>query len=755
MAAVMAAAGVLCGISEAPGLIRLMAFISALLFTAFYIDKDMRDLRKRPVRYIRSISLGLVFFIFLIRGAVVCQGLNDSGSLEFFSGFEPTVPGQFDYGTYLKSMGVGTEAEYEAFMDEKENGSDSFAGRVRDKLSREIDEAVPAGDAGLYRAILLGDKEGLDEETEELYQKAGIAHILAVSGLHTGIIGMGFYKMSVRLGLGKRPAGIISSMLLLFYMNMCGMQSSVMRAAVMLILSFAAAVGFRSYDMRTALSFSFLIILFWRPYQIFFSGFQLSFAAVAAITFAGNELIRGIERLKAKGKNSGRHKYISGRYRLKGYVKTVLISLSIQLVMLPILAWNFFTFPVYGILINFIVIPLMGLIVMSGMAMLFFALLLDIAGLPGTIASLASAPGHYLLLFYKLLCEWSLRLPGAVMVTGRPSIKQIILYYLLLILMILMIKKAHKKTAAVTAAIIMLINAALLKAYDTERFYVAAIDVGQGDGFVIKAYDRYLTVDMGSSSNLSLGERVIEPYLLSKRITAIDLAVVSHADQDHISGISYLLNESEYIDVSLLALPEAAADNERYNGLKQSMAKAGGSIAYLTGLERIFEYRDVKLTCIYGGSVDANDANRHSSILLLEKGDGFSMLFTGDAGVEDEAVIAGLYKEYEELSNEKLSGEKISGEKPSEGKITGNEKETGITVLKAGHHGSATSTSELLLDTVNPSVVLLSYGKNNRYGHPAAETLSRIEKRGIPAISTCKNGTLIITEDGIRPAMTK
>ena len=185
------------------------------------------------------------------------------------------------------------------------------------------------------------------------------------------------------------------------------------------------------------------------------------------------------------------------------------------------------------------------------------------------------------------------------------------------------------------------------------------------------------------------------------------------------------------------------------------MAKAGGGIAYLTGLERIFEYRDVKLTCIYGGSADANDANRHSSILLLEKGDGFSMLFTGDAGVEDEAVIAGLYKEYEELSNEQLSGEKISGEKPSEGKITGNEKETGITVLKAGHHGSATSTSELLLDTVNPSVVLLSYGKNNRYGHPAAETLSRIEKRGIPAISTCKNGTLIITEDGIRPAMTK
>ena len=735
MAAVMAAAGVLCGISEAPGLIRLMAFIAALSFTAFYIDKDMRDLRNRPVRFVRSVSLGLVFFIFLIRGAVVCHGFNDGESLEFFSGFEPSVPGQFNYGSYLKSMGVGTEAEYEAFMDEKESGSDSFAGRVRDKLSREIDETVPAGDAGLYRAILLGDKAGLDEEIEALYQKAGIAHILAVSGLHTGIIGMGFYKMSVRLGLGKRPAGIISSMLLLFYMNMCGMQSSVIRAAVMLILSFASAAGFRSYDMRTALSFSFLIILFWRPYQIFFSGFQLSFAAVAAITFAGNELIRGIERLRAKGKNSGRHKYISGRYRLKGYVKTVLISLSIQLVMLPILAWNFFTFPVYGIFINFIVIPLMGIIVMSGMAMLFLSLLLDMTGLPGAVASLASAPGHYLLLFYKLLCEWSLKLPGAVTVTGRPSLKQIIVYYLLLILMIFLIKEADKKAAAVTASIVMLLNAALLKAYDNERFYVAAIDVGQGDGFVIKAYDRYLTVDMGSSSNLSLGERVIEPYLLSKRITDIDLAVVSHADQDHISGISYILNESDYIDASLLALPGAAMDNERYDELKQSMAKKGGGIAYLTDLERIFEYRDVKLTCIYGGSNDANDANRHSSILLLEKGDGFSMLFTGDAGVEDEARIARLYEEYEEIS--------------------GNEKETGITVLKAGHHGSASSTSELLLDTVSPAVVLLSYGENNRYGHPAAETLSRIEKRGIPAISTCKNGTLIITEEGISPAMTK
>lgn len=281
----------------------------------------------------------------------------------------------------------------------------------------------------------------------------------------------------------------------------------------------------------------------------------------------------------------------------------------------------------------------------------------------------------------------------------------------------------------------MLLNAALLKAYDAERFYVAAIDVGQGDGFVIKAYDRYLTVDMGSSSNRSLGDRVIEPYLLSKRITDIDLAVVSHADQDHISGISYILNESGYIDVGMLILPGAAIDNERYDGLKRSMEKVEGGIWYLTDLERIFEYRDVKLTCIYGGSADANDANRHSSILLLEKGDGFSMLFTGDAGVEDEARIARLYEEYEEIS--------------------GNEKETGITVLKAGHHGSATSTSELLLDTVSPAVVLLSYGENNRYGHPAAETLSRIEKRGIPAISTCKNGTLIITEEGISPAMTK
>jgi len=250
---------------------------------------------------------------------------------------------------------------------------------------------------------------------------------------------------------------------------------------------------------------------------------------------------------------------------------------------------------------------------------------------------------------------------------------------------------------------------------------VTCLDVGQGDGLVLECAAGVVMVDGGSSSRSGLGERCLEPYLESRAVEAIDYAVVSHGDSDHVSGLLQLM-EGGGVRVKCLVLPRMGRGQEAYERLVLAAKACGAEVIYMEAEDRL-RLGELELICLYAGNPlreTEEDKNRHS--LVLRAGYGrFAMLFTGDMDAQCEA----------ELLRTCAPGDLA-----------------GIQVLKAAHHGSATSSSPGLLDQLRPKIALVSYGKGNSYGHPSAEVLKRLRERGTRIWETAECGAVILTTDG-------
>ena len=791
-AAVMTICGTACGIGDCSGAVRLSAAIAALLIILSF--------KKNSLLLIFSV---LLFSTAFLRSTIVYQRYTRKECSEFFGKYEASNPGQFDYGIYLKSLGICNYSDYEAYMQKKNNETEDKAEaiyKVRSICSEVLDEELDNEDAGLYKAILLGDRSDMDTNISELYKAAGISHLLAVSGLHIGIIGGGLFKLLKKLKIKKRKATLISSAAVCFYMLLCGASGSTLRAAIMLIIAFAAADHGRSYCMRSALAIAAIITVLKNPYMIFTAGFQLSFGAVIGIIYTGKLMTKAVEKQLSRIRDKKELKTVpasdlrlSGKRikngcRLPALIKTIIISAAIQLTLLPVIAWHYFVFPVYGIILNLIVIPLMTAVVYSGLATLVLGLaikfILPITGYGHMIfirklsyipVSICIAPGHFILRAYDLMCNAVLKLPYAQVCIGRPKPFNIFLYYIILAVLINYAANGKNSIGAMISAyikekpvwpdrylnislflkilifnIIFILNADMLKFRDNERFYVTVLDAGQGDSMVIKYKEQYILVDGGSNSNKKFGERVLYPYLLSKGVTNIDAAVISHSDSDHTNGIKYIISERKDINIAKLVFPKAAAfENESYRELEdlynnrsdtnKSDNKGKGEVLYLEDGMMLMKQDEMSLSCIYAGNASGHtDANNESDVLLLKNGN-FSMLFTGDMPTEEDEAFLSRYQNY------KINGSGFN----NDGKKTYLKADEGITVLKAAHHGSKTSSSDRFLDEVSPESAVLSYGKNNRYGHPSKEVVNRLEDRDIAMVSTCECGALHINKKGI------
>lgn len=227
-----------------------------------------------------------------------------------------------------------------------------------------------------------------------------------------------------------------------------------------------------------------------------------------------------------------------------------------------------------------------------------------------------------------------------------------------------------------------------------------------------------ILVDGGSTQLKKLGEQRLEPLLKSRGIRKIDMAFVSHGDQDHISGLMWLLEEDTGIEIGRLFLPLPGKGEEIYEKLESAAARKGVKADYICAGDLI-QSGKLSLSCLYPyRDTLSSDRNGHSEVLLAEYGD-FSMLLMGDLGTEGEAEIAEVWDEKKQ-----------------------------VQILKAGHHGSSTSSSELFLDTVRPQIAVLSYGKDNSYGHPHPEVIERLEERGIASWATEEQGMITVRTDG-------
>ena len=690
-------------------------------------------------------------------GLAVGKQVRIRGSLEAIEG--PRNPGEFSFAEYYRSRGVSCRIFGDDILEISGEAYpyDLFLARLRLHCAAVLDRVCKEEDAMIFKAILLGDMRAMEPDIKEMYQKNGISHLLAISGQHLTIIGGGLYLILRRLGLGFGGSALLGGTLVVSYGILTGSSGSAMRAVIMILCLWAGAWAGRTYDSMSALALSAILLLWENPYLLTQSGFQLSFGAVAAI--------------------GGLSAWLGPALKLeKMWQVSLLVSLCVQIAITPLVVWQYYALPIYGIFLNLLVAPAVPVLMYSGL------LAVGVGSFSVAAGEIAAGSGHYILAYYSRLCEWIEQLPGYSLVLGRPSMGQIAGYAgtagVWIGGMVWGMRAAQqreeqaasrkqqgaahgavrgedrimkKQQAAAGAGRRGILRLALLFLGYGLAFVVLlprpvkgleiyCLDVGQGDGFVLRTGNHTVLVDGGSSSDKKLGENILEPCLESLGVTRIDYAIVSHGDADHISGLQFLLENAEEMHIRNLVLPSAGKGQEVYEMLEALGKKRGAEVSYMGAGERIFS-GELELVCLYGGEKaeqgtaagtgarDEEERNAHSLVLCADYG-GFHMLFTGDMGKEQERALQGLAEEQGELG--RLAAEHLGH----------------VQVLKTAHHGSDGSSDPGFLACMPLQAAVISYGRGNSYGHPAERVVSDLKELGAYVLETGELGAIRIWTDG-------
>ncbi|MBO4266386.1 MAG: DNA internalization-related competence protein ComEC/Rec2 [Lachnospiraceae bacterium] len=680
----------------------------------------------------------------------------------------PRCEGQFDIRTYYLIRGyegqvirarlIGVSEKYDYFSQ--------MLRTVRDRSFDVLRENMSEEDAGLVAAMTLGDKSGLDPDIKELYQLAGISHILALSGLHIASVGLAVLKILKRTGIPGRIAEIISLSLIAVYAVMTGLSVSTVRAMIMFGLFVIASVIGRSYDLLSAASLSAIMILMENPYYIYDTGFLLSFGAVLGIACV-YPVIAGIPALIMKGPCRAR----IGRVLLKTY-ECMCISISVTVVTLPVIAENYMQISLCSVLINLIVVPLAGMALFTG----FLGMILGNIGIKPHVILMIT---HFILRLYELLAQSSTKIYGSLVVLGQPGEIQKITYAVIVIFVVIWrnsqffnntgkansidrsgrtskenngrnIKKSQNKIAyiieteeirtrrrrknifgSITMTGLLMIAAVILTLHPRHDMEIRNVDVGQGDCALVWGKDiPTLMIDAGSSDIKQAAKYRIIPVLKANRITTVDMCLISHMDSDHVNALIEMLeDDSDIIGIRRMVITSEAcfSDSENYSRLIAGAASKHIPVNIMSKGDKI-EAGKLKITCISpdrivsgneaGRMADENDA---SMVLRLERRDPktgkvFSALFTGDAGSSVEKRIGDIGP---------------------------------VSYLKVAHHGSRNSSDPEFIRNTVPSISVISAGVDNSYGHPHAETLATLRSIGSRIYCTNESGQITVLVDGV------
>lgn len=633
------------------------------------------------------------------------------GKLKCFP--QASNPGEFDMRSYYRILKLDFKVENATLLavsKEKDELSEKLY-QLRKYFGTVLEQCFNKENASIMKAMLLGDKSNLDKETKKIYQESGIIHILAISGLHISIIGMGIYKLLRKCFVPLKMAAVIAAGFIWCYGLMTGMSTSSIRAIFMFVLRLAADMVGRTYDMLTALCLAAVLLLAEQPRYAMHSGFLFSFGAVVAIGLLLPALftkrpIRGDASFWKKAKSR--------------FEQAFALGVSVALVTLPVHMAFYFQFPIYSILLNLIVIPLMTSVMYAGLfCMLTGDIVLELAKCVALIDS-------GILWFYEKCCLLFSSFPFGNCITGKPEYWQIIVYIILLTALVILQSRATGfwKVQWIILALL------ILTFRNQDGLVVTAVDVGQGDGIYIRSDSgKHYLIDGGSSSKSDVGTYQIIPFLKSQGVGSLSAIFVTHGDSDHCNGTITLLKEAGHggIKVENLILPDIAdvSRDENYMTLVNIAEESGIPVAYMSRGQRIMD-GEMMLTCLHPlEEYQTEKANEYSLILELEYGN-FSALFTGDIEGSGEAIMQEYIADYR----------------------THYRKKKELILLKVAHHGSANSTGEEFLNQVSPKLALISCGAKNSYGHPHKELLKRLKYAGCEVYITRDAGAVTFWTDG-------
>ena len=670
-----------------------------------------------------------------------------------------TNPGQYDaqktsYArhTYLKLSDVTLKG-----TDQK-NGNlflNALA-FLRMTLRKGAEQVFGSRNSALMSAIVLGDRSGLDAETRQLFQEGGILHVLAVSSLHVTLLGLTLYQIPRRLRQSFLVSALASGFLVVSYCLMTGSSYSAIRAGVMFLLWLGAQVTGRTFDRLTALGAAAILILIRQPLALTDAGFLLSFGCILSLAL-----------LEPVFSDIWNPRHALSR-RLSG-------ALALQAGVLPCVLWFYCQTTPYGILVGLIVLPSMSLVMFFGTIGILAGLLIPLGSFFLTSARLAGGPCGYLLDLFRLLCRLAQRLPGDVLITGRPPVWKMVLYYVCLLSFCLIIRLPDRKTFLKNRKKIRVLHAGLLLSLfllmliqRKPAFRFTCLDVGQGSCALVEQDGLTMLFDCGSSSVKDVWRRRVEPALKFYGISHIDLLFLSHADGDHISGAQELLSgmhgmlpgaacfrrmppegissaqtgdltlvqrfsaaQAGGIRIGRILLPQTDVTSDGPGMAEVIAAARRFNIPISTVSEGAeFQHGQLHLRVLSPSPGRMTRSDNEDCIVLSLSWKNIRILFTGDLEKEGEEKFTRAYQDAALFS-------------PPRGHSETNSR----TILLAGHHGSRNATSEGFLSLVRPDLVLISCGRNNRYGHPAAAMLKRLEDRGLPCFRTDQSGAFCLTAD--------
>ena len=640
-----------------------------------------------------------------------------SGKLEEIEG--PRNPGEFDSKQYYACQHIYYVMKKGKIKKQSQNHSayGQFLINMRQRFA-EILEKTCGAEAGAFEAIVLGDKSNLDPELKMRYQMAGIIHILAISGLHISLLGMGLYNMLKKAGFGIWPVGLLALIIMLQYGMMTGGGVSTMRAVCMFLLSVGAKIAGRIYDMPTGMAVAAILILVENPAYLLDGGFWLSFGSVIGIGCVWPVIQEALGNLE-KEDNAG-----------KKILWSFLASGVVQFTTLPIVLWFYGEVSVMGIFLNLLVLPTVGVVLGSGTA----DALLGLISIKG--AFVVAIPGRTILKIYEVLVIIIGKLPFCTWVGGKPEMWQIVDYYLILAGAVWMYRISEKKYKENKTAVMKkrkgiwkfrclcagmgCLGILLIGYKPKEDFRIACLDVGQGDGIVIEMENRWnILIDGGSTNKSSLGQYQLIPYLKSRGISRLDGIYISHTDEDHVSGVreilDYISKGLTIIRVENLILPDwdEVQDNKNFQELTELAKAAGTRVIYVNAGDRV-RYGETTLKVLWPeAGATGKEVNEDAMVIEMTNG-AFKGVFTGDIGkdTEDKLLQKGVLED--------------------------------VDFLKVAHHGSKYSTGEEFLSVVKPELSVISCSATNTYGHPSPDTLKRLENSGSKVLITKDVGAVTI-----------
>lgn len=687
-----------------------------------------------------------------------------------------TNEGEFSLSSYYK--GEGISGVFQAKTIELVRGESSpFAKELftlKQSLGNRIDALFPEETAGFLKSLFLGERSGITLSEKSLYQSAGISHILAISGLHLSLLGGFFYRLLRKTKLSSLLSSLITSFFLFSYFLFTGSSHSAFRALFMLFLRFVAIQLGKGKDLLSQLSFALLFLLWLNPLSLYSIGMQCSFFTLFVFFLLEERPGKAVRKKKEKALSKickkhalGFSKHPSLLLKFPAYLSKLIPcllstlphrlqgSFLFYLALLPLFSLTQFSFPLYAPLLNLLLLPLLPFFFLLGAVSIFLSYLPEQDFL---LLRLFSFSSRFLLnlLFqiFHLFMEKSLALPFSQILLGKMQALSVMFYFLFLYLLFFFPKA---KSLSLLLSLGFLLSLPLYLPKPPKELEIAALDVGQGDGFVLRKGALVFTIDNGSTSKNLFPEQIFFPYCKAKRIQHIDYALLTHCDRDHISGIQALLEKNPSISLSHLILPASALQDHRYDLLKRLAYNHGADISYWQkGDELVFSEQGICLPtkvnamaenstmaenhattkkewsgtkghqlyirCFYpNDSSHIEEANAHSIGCLLTYGH-FRMLFTGD-----------MPKEAEEALLENCREAEVSPV---------------VDVLKLAHHGSKTSSCPSFLSETQAKFALFSYGKKNRYGHPHKNTVENCQKYRLFPLETAKLGEILIKTNG-------